>query len=221
MGRRSIGTARPWALSTLALLAVVLLGGCGGDEPGTGPSGEDVPVMGISLENGSAEGTPLENGSAEDVQVAEAPSAGETRVLTFTDLSLVGADVNGLLRLIFEDDDPAETEWEFPANVEALDGEYVSIIGYMIALEYDEDPEDEDKTVTRFMLVRDLASCCFGGMPRPDEWLDVTLATPCEYWIYRPVRATGTISVGLDRFEDGLLASVFQIGGAEAEEVTR
>ena len=83
----------------------------------------------------------------------------------------------------------------------------------MIALDFEGD------RVSHFMLVRDLAACCFGGIPRPDEWVDVKLAEPCKYWVYRPVRATGRFAVGIDMEEDSLAASVFQIeGGVEQLE---
>ncbi|MDA1267384.1 MAG: DUF3299 domain-containing protein [Planctomycetota bacterium] len=132
------------------------------------------------------------------------------RPVTFADLSLVGSDVNGLIDLIFSAD-PSSATFEFPESVEDLAGETISMVGYMIALDFEED------RVTHFMLVRDLAACCFGGIPRPDEWVDVQVSAPCKYWVYRPVRVTGKLSVGLDKQEDGLVASVFQIKSGVAK----
>lgn len=134
----------------------------------------------------------------------------EARTITFRDLSLVGADVSGLLDIYFDPDADASA-WTYPAEIQALDGQHLSLVGYMIALDYEGDD------VTRFMLVRDFAACCMGGIPRPDEWVEVELATPCEYMLYRPVRAQGRFSVGIEwDDEGGLLASAFQLTRATA-----
>ena len=191
-------------LRPLALL--VCLAACGDSDPASDPA-DLARVAGPSLTSPQVAEPedPAEPVAAEEPEV----EPGEARTITYADLSLVGADVTGLLDLVFSPD-AADHDWEFPEHIQALDGLRVEIVGYMIALDY----EGED--VTRFMLVRDLAACCFGGIPRPDEWVDVTLAEPCPYFIYRPVRATGVLSVGLDRYEDGLVASAFQLTGATA-----
>ena len=139
---------------------------------------------------------------------------GELHEISFAHLSLLGTDVDGLIDLMFAPN-PTEVAFEFPPSVKALDGERVSIVGYQIPLEWDESDPGNPR-VTRFMLVRDLATCCFGGIPRPDEWTDVTASEPAQYWMYRPIRVTGTLSVGLERQEDALMTSVFQIKGASA-----
>ena len=84
---------------------------------------------------------------------------------------------------------------DYPAEVERLDGTRIAILGYMI-------PFDFGATeVTEFMLVRDLAACCFGGAARPDEWISVTMAEGgAEYVPYEPVVVIGTLEVGA--FED-------------------
>ena len=184
----------------------LLLPACGGDVPEVTDEGALEPVQGASL--GGEEpptSTPLPR--------AEALQPGDARPISFADLSLAGVDVNALLDLMFTED-ASGIEFEFPESVLALDGEAVSIVGYMIALDFEEDK------VTRFMLVRDLASCCFGGMPRPDEWIDVMVTEPCPYWVYRPVRVQGHLTVGLAKeLEDELMRSVLQIqdGAASAE----
>jgi len=128
----------------------------------------------------------------------------------FQDLSLLKADVNGLLEMIFAPEGQAgDTSFEFPDRAQSLDGEQVAIMGYMIPLDW---VEGEDR-ITSFMLVRDFAQCCFGGVPRPDEWIDVTTekGESVSYYAYRPIRVIGTLHVGLDRPEDSMVASVFQL----------
>jgi hypothetical protein len=182
---------------------LVAFAACGDRPPSTGADTLD-PVEGLSL----TEAAPAHE--SEPVEVPPKAATGEARPISFRDLSLVGANVSGLLDLYFDPKADANG-WTFPQSIQALDGEQLSIVGYMIALDY------EGEHVTRFMLVRDLASCCMGGIPRPDEWVEVELSTPCPYWLYRPVRATGRFKVGIQWDEQGgLLASAFQLTSATA-----
>ncbi len=128
--------------------------------------------------------------------------------IAFADLSLADADVDGLLDLVFSDELESES-FEFPQNVQDLDGKEVAIVGYMIPMDWIEGGD----RITSFMLVRDFAQCCFGGIPRPDEWLDAQapLGESVQFFAYRPIRVIGTLHVGLDRVESSFVASVFQI----------
>lgn len=202
---------------TLRLLPLLLIVACiqqGPEDYGQEPKGT---VQGTSLLQGAEPqgalpatasdpaGTPREpqgDGSGD-------PGTGEARSITFAHLSMAGADVNGLIDLMFAEE-PDGAEFDFPEPVQELNGEEISIVGYMIALDF------EGEAVTHFMLVRDLAACCFGGIPRPDEWIDVHVAEPCPYWVYRPVRVTGKLSVGLEQQEEAFMTSVLQIKGAAA-----
>jgi len=88
-----------------------------------------------------------------------------------------------------------ESGGAFPESVSALDEERVAILGYMIPFEF------AATEVTEFMLVRDLAGCCFGGVAQPDEWISVTMqAGGAEYIPYETVVVIGTLTVG--KFED-------------------
>lgn len=109
-------------------------------------------------------------------------------VISFSRLSLAGTDVEALLDHIFEEVAPPYT---YPKEVADLDGEDIKLVGYMIPLTW------EEREVTEFMLVRDLASCCFGGIPRPDEWAFVAMAKgkTCEYYPYVPVVVSGPFKV--------------------------
>ena len=141
--------------------------------------------------------------------------------ISFRQLSLLEADVNGLLDMMFSVGEEQEGEgepsepFEFPEGILEMDGENVAIVGYMIPLDW----VDDSDRISSFMLVRDFAACCFGGMPRPDEWIDVRLpeGESAGFFGYAPIRVAGTLSVGLDRQEGSLVASVFQI---VAQEVT-
>ncbi|MFT7677013.1 MAG: hypothetical protein ACI8QC_000990 [Planctomycetota bacterium] len=112
-------------------------------------------------------------------------------VISFSRLSLAGTDVESLLDHLFPLTGEDPPPYDYPEEVAALDGTEVKIVGYMIPLEW------SDKKVTEFMLVRDLAACCFGGIPRPDEWAFVSLpeGEGVEYFVYVPVLVTGKLKL--------------------------
>lgn len=72
-----------------------------------------------------------------------------------------------------------------------LDGQEVSIEGYMIPLQW------EDDQVTEMMLVAHMAECCFGGAPEYDEWIHVHApkGKPIKYLPYEPIRIQGKLEL--------------------------
>ena len=101
-----------------------------------------------------------------------------------------------------------EGEFDFPDRIKRNDGEVVSIVGYMIPLEW------KETTVPEFMLVRDLLGCCFGGSPQPDEWISVIMeGKGAEYFPYIPVIVTGTFKIEGIEDEAGYAAGCFHLSG--------
>ena len=106
------------------------------------------------------------------------------------------------------DDDPA---LKFPKDILELDGQEISIVGYMIPGEMDQG------NVLDFMLVRDLLGCCFGGSPMPDEWINVIMTeeAEAEYRPYMPMRVTGVLTLGGEQDEAGFALGVYQLKGTD------
>lgn len=92
--------------------------------------------------------------------------------------------------LEFEPDTQPDTI-AIPPLIRPLDGQIVSLEGYMIPLQY------EGNAVTEYLLVRHLAACCFGGTPEPDEWVFVRApeGAPAEYKAYQPIRVRGKLEL--------------------------
>ena len=137
-------------------------------------------------------------------------------LVTFDELSLVGEPIDDLLDYLFADD-PEDSDYEFPERIRKHEGPDKAIVGYMIALAYESGPGG----VSEFMLVKDLESCCFGGTPRPDEWIDVRMkdGATVEYVQYLPVVVRGALEVArVD--EDGYAAGVYSLAGTSAERFT-
>lgn len=138
-------------------------------------------------------------------------------IISYADLSLEGIDAELLLdKLVypeFYEDDEESVEIDFPDRIKALDGEKVSLIGYQIGIEWD------GKTLTEFMLVRDLMACCFGGNPKPDERVDVVMGKRgAPTVLYTPLVTRGTFRIQGGADPDGYATSAFKIEGDDARE---
>jgi hypothetical protein len=111
--------------------------------------------------------------------------------------------------------DPAQLKLkdQFPPNIKALHGKKISIMGYIMPIDVDE--EWRVKTLT---LVRDQMVCCFGNVPEINEWVYVRLKTPqrADQMIDVPVIVFGTLEVG-EEIQSGTLANVYRV---EADRVS-
>ena len=58
---------------------------------------------------------------------------------------------------------------EIPETVRALDKKKIAIKGYMLPLRV------EEGLITEFLVLRDQSACCFGAVPRINEWISVRM----------------------------------------------
>jgi hypothetical protein len=79
----------------------------------------------------------------------------------------------GYERISFEDLQPSRERREWPVSAKALslDGKRVFVKGYVY-------PDGQQSGIKRFVLVRDLGTCCFGGQPKLTHMIEVTLEDP-------------------------------------------
>lgn len=130
-------------------------------------------------------------------------------LVTFADLSLAGVNLDGLLDYLFQPETEAAKAFQFPAEVRAHEGEDRAVIGYMIPIIM----KPRSTEVLEFQLVKDLQACCYGGNPRPDEWINVVMKDDeaTEPLLYRPILVRGDLEVG--RLEDdyGYAFGVYEI----------
>lgn len=192
-------------LLPLALLAVL---GC---DSGIAPSGAPVTVVRGALIDGSEDGA--RPGAGEVASPATLDGNGALRI-TFKRLSLEGYDVDTMLDfLLFPEEFEGEEipELDLPERITSLADREVSIVGYMIP------GETTEGRVGDFMLVRDLASCCFGGSPLPDEWIDVVMVEgrSAEYHPFLPMRARGVLRIGGEQDEVGFAIGIYRLEAVE------
>jgi hypothetical protein len=112
-----------------------------------------------------------------------------------------------------EDPSKLKLKDQFPPNIKALHGKKISIMGYIMPIDV-----DEEWRVKTFTLVRDQMVCCFGNVPEINEWVYVRLKTPqrADQLIDVPVIVFGTLEVG-EEISSGALANVYRV---EADRVS-
>jgi len=95
---------------------------------------------------------------------------------------------------------------QIPQSVHDLDGRKIAIKGFMIPLKSD------GTAVEEFVLVRNQGACCFGIVPRMNEWVHVRMASgkSAPYAVDIPLTVFGTLEVG-ETYQNKLLMSVYRL----------
>jgi hypothetical protein len=95
---------------------------------------------------------------------------------------------------------------QIPASVKEIDGKKIAIRGFM--LPYRNDGEN----VTEFILLRNQGLCCFGTVPRMNEWVHVKMAPGkgAPYSLDIPITVFGALSVG-EEYEKNVLMSLYRM----------
>ncbi len=94
---------------------------------------------------------------------------------------------------------------EVPANVRKYDDQWVAVPGFMQPV------RQKDRKVTRFMLMRNQALCCFGAAIGLNDWIDVTVpGEPAELTMHLPITVLGKIDIG-EVTEEGVTVSIFRM----------
>lgn len=102
-----------------------------------------------------------------------------------------------------------------PPSVRQLDGQRVRVRGHLVATE-----QDDDGAVVAFALSRTSPDCCFGRMPRLNEWIrvDAQGARVPRREARQKIYVTGTLQVGEVKDEQsGNVVAIYQLS-AEAVE---
>ena len=192
----------------------------------TGPKGDasrarpDVDLEEIAA---SSAGTPLEEAQGDPSKRAEpsdelesftAKSADEpddsVLAIDFADLAFDDYEVPEL-----RDSEEAMEAVDFPIDAAELDGRRVTLAGFMLVANF------EEKRVTSFMFGRFPPGCCFGAIPRYDEWMIVAadeLETD-DFSPYEMITVTGRLEVGEALDEEGFVQSLYRLQGEAVESM--
>lgn len=125
----------------------------------------------------------------------------------------VGFDVLATFKYEVPEDAPAsktnapaaDPDAQIPAKVKAFSGKKVAVKGFMLPLKV------EGGLVTELLLMRDQSMCCFGTVPKINEWIAVKMTTSgIKPVMDQAVILYGTLKVGAMR-ENGYLVGIYQM----------
>jgi hypothetical protein len=100
-----------------------------------------------------------------------------------------------------------ESRDQIPGTVKAFNQKRVAVQGFMLPLKV------ESGLVTEMLLMRDQSMCCFGAVPKINEWVSVKMTNRgVKAVMDQPVTLFGTLHVGEMR-ENGYLVGIYRMDG--------
>jgi len=101
----------------------------------------------------------------------------------------------------------AAAEAQIPAKVREFNDKKVLVTGFMLPVKM------SDGLVTEFLLVKDPMMCCYGVMPKINEWVVVKMTgTGVKPLMDIPITFDGKLKVG-EMYENGYLTGVYLLEG--------
>ena len=100
-----------------------------------------------------------------------------------------------------------EEKDQIPANVRKFNNTRVALEGFMLPLKV------EDSLVTEMLIMRDQSMCCFGSVPKINEWVSIRMTGKgVKPVMDEPVTIYGKLKVGEIR-ENGYLVGIYEMDG--------
>ncbi len=100
-----------------------------------------------------------------------------------------------------------DPDTQIPETIKAFSGKRVSLKGFMLPLKV------EQGLVTELLIMRDQSMCCFGTVPKINEWVSVRMTGKgIKPVMDQAVSLVGTLKVGAIR-ENGYLVGIYQMDG--------
>jgi hypothetical protein len=96
---------------------------------------------------------------------------------------------------------------QIPAEVKAFDQKKVALKGFMLPLKVD------DGVVTEMLIMKDQSMCCYGAVPRINDWVSVKMKRGgVKSVMDQPVTLYGKLKVG-EMLENGYLVGIYRMDG--------
>lgn len=96
---------------------------------------------------------------------------------------------------------------QIPDRIKAFDKKKVAVTGFMLPVKMD------NGLVKEFLLVKDPMMCCYGVMPKVNEWIVVKMTgTGVKPLMDIPITFEGTLKVG-EMYEGGYLTGIYLLEG--------
>ncbi len=108
---------------------------------------------------------------------------------------------------------PPSGAHQIPAPIKALDQRKVAVTGFMLPTKM------EGGLVKEFLLVKDAMLCCYGAMPKINEWVVVKMTGKgVKPLMDVPITFEGKLNVG-EMYENGYLTGLYLLDGDRMSEV--
>jgi hypothetical protein len=105
-----------------------------------------------------------------------------------------------------------KSEGQIPAEVKAFDQQKVALKGFMLPLKVDEG------LVTEMLIMKDQSMCCYGAVPRINDWVSVKMKNGGVKSIMdQPVTVYGQLHVG-EMLENGYLVGIYEMDGEKMDD---
>jgi hypothetical protein len=101
----------------------------------------------------------------------------------------------------------AAVDQQIPAAIKQLNGRRVQVTGFMLPVKM------EGQLVSEFLLMRDQMMCCYGVIPRLNDWIVVRPAKPVRYEPDVPIHFRGKFQVQAMQ-EQGFITGIYMLEGA-------
>jgi len=150
-------------------------------------------------------------GMAVALRAADAPKAGDYATVGFDRLASYTFTPPDYDATVPNAKPPSGAD-QIPAQIKALDQQKVAVTGYML-------PTKMDKgLVVEFLLVKDPMMCCYGVMPKINEWVVVKMVGGgVKPLMDIPITFDGKLRVG-EMYENGYLTGVYLLEGDRMAE---
>ena len=106
-----------------------------------------------------------------------------------------------------------KTEGQIPREVKAFDKQKVVLKGFMLPLKVD------NGLVTEMLIMKDQSMCCYGAVPRINDWVSVKMKSSngVKSIMDQPVTLYGKLHVG-EMLENGYLVGIYEMEGEKMDE---
>lgn len=212
-----------WNLSLSVVVTVIALAGCSKPPAGSTEVTQEIrgePINPAPAQTAQATAAPAPAsepppppaaGSA--VSVAPKPQEKESAAAT-EEFIEVGFDFLAGFEYEMPDETNVNTnapakpaKEQIPDRIKALDKKRVALKGFMLPLKV------EGGLITEMLVMRDQSMCCYGTVPKINEWVSVKMVNKgVKPVMDQAVTLYGALKVG-EMYENGYLVGIYQMDG--------
>ena len=154
-------------------------------------------------------GNPEEPTGVQSTQEEKTPLLPGFLPVSFEKLASFNYEMPEDLSAAVADEEGVVYKEQIPEAIHALNQKAISLKGFMLPLKV------EQGLVTEMLIMRDQSMCCYGTVPKINEWVSVRMAEEgVKPVMDEPVTIHGTLKVG-EVLENGYLVGIYEMDGQQ------